>query len=90
MQRYELDEYVQEPVEDYSVCANCVASWHARLAADGHVESLFVDLHNSWFLDSSSWSGPPDVPGRILRALQTNERGRVGNNPTEGNGRNTP
>ena len=76
MLRYEMDECVQEHVADDAVNVNCVASWHARADAQGRVESLFVDLHNSWRFDSRHWNGHADAPGRLLRALQRNERGR--------------
>ena len=77
MPRYELDDYVQEHVADNVINANCAASWRARVDAKGRVQNLLVDLHNSWYFDSRDWNGPEDVPGRILRALQTNERGRI-------------
>jgi hypothetical protein len=78
MQRYEMDEYVQEHADDDSVSANCVASWRANMDAEGQVLSLLVDHHNSWYFDSRKWNGSPDVPGRLLRELQRSERGRVG------------
>jgi hypothetical protein len=81
MPRYELDEYVQEHVADDDANVSCVASWRARVDAEGRVESLLVDLHNSWQLNSKCWNGAEDVPGRILRALRRNERGRVGTIP---------
>ena len=73
---YELDDYVQEHAAEDAVNANCVVSWHTHADAEGRVESLFVDLHNSWCFDSRHWNGLADVPGRILRALQRNECGR--------------
>ena len=73
MQRYELDDYVQEHVTDDAVNANCVTSWRAD--AEGQVASLLVNLHNSWYFDSRHWDGSEDAPGRLLRALQLNERG---------------
>jgi hypothetical protein len=82
MPRYELDDYVQEHVDDDAVNANCVASWHSHVSAQDRVQGLLVDLHNSWHFDSDLWSGPEDVPGRILLALQKNERGRIGTNRT--------
>ena len=78
MQRYELDDYVQDHVADDAVNANCVVSWRARTDVEGLVGSLSVDLHNSFSFDSRQWSERKDTPGRILRALQRNERGRVG------------
>ena len=78
MPRYELDEYVQEHLADDAVNVNCVASWRARGDAAGSVESLSVDLHNGWHFDSRRWNGRADAPGRILRALKRNERGRTG------------
>jgi len=80
MWRYELDECVQAHVADDTINVNRVASWRTRVDADGHLESLFVDLHNSWQFDSSRWHGPADAPGRLLRALQRNERGRSATN----------
>ena len=47
MPHYEQDDYVQEHVADDAVNVNFVVSWRACAAADGRVESLFVDLHNS-------------------------------------------
>ena len=79
MPRYELDDYVQDHVADDAVNANFVVSWRARTDVEGRVESLSVDLHNSFSFDSRQWSGRKDAPGRILRALQRNERGRAGN-----------
>ena len=79
MLRYELDDYVQDHVADDAVNANFVASWRARTDVEGRVQSLFVDLHNSFSLDSRHWGGRKDGPGRMLRALQRNERGRIGN-----------
>ena len=79
MLRYELDDYVQDHVADDAVNANFVASWRARTDVEGRVASLSVDLHNSFSFDSRQWSGRKDAPGRILRALQRNERGRAGN-----------
>ena len=78
MLRYELDDYVQDHVADDAVNANFVASWRARTDVEGRVESLSVDLHNSFSFDSRKWSGRKDAPGRMLRALQRNERGRIG------------
>jgi hypothetical protein len=69
MPRYVLDDYVQEHPADDAVNANCVASW--RASADA--ANLYVDLHNGWIFDARCWRG--DVPGRILRAPQRNERG---------------
>ena len=57
MPRYELDDYVQEHVADDAVNANCVVSWRAHANAEGRVESLFVDLHNSWYFASRHWNG---------------------------------
>ena len=79
MLRYELDDYVQDHVADDAVNANFVASWRARTDVEGRVESLSVDLHNSFSFDSRKWNGRKDAPGRMLRALQRNERGRVHN-----------
>ena len=62
---------------DDAVNVNCVASWRARADAQGRVESLFVDLHNSWRFDSNKWNGQADALGRLLQALQRNERGRL-------------
>jgi hypothetical protein len=81
MLRYELDDYAQDHVADDAVNANCVVSWRARVDAGGRVQSLFVDLHNSWHFDSLNWNGPGDVAGRVLLALQRSERGRIGNDP---------
>jgi hypothetical protein len=52
MPRYELDDYVQDHVADDAVNANFVASWRARTDVEGRVESLSVDLHNSFSFDS--------------------------------------
>ena len=79
MLRYALDDYVQDHVADDAVNANFVASWRARTDVEGRVESLSVDLHNSFSFDSRQWSGRMNPPGRILRALQRNERGRISN-----------
>jgi hypothetical protein len=78
MPRYELDDYVQDHVADDAVNANFVVSGRTRTAVEGRVESLFVDLHNSFSFDSRHWCGRRDAPGRMLRALQRNGRGRVG------------
>ena len=78
MLRYELDDYVQDHVADDAVNANFVASWRARTDVEGRVESLSVDLHNSFSFDSRKWSGGKDAPRRMLLALQRNERGRIG------------
>ena len=78
MLRYALDDYVQDHVADDAVNANFVASWRARTDVEGRVESLSVDLHNSFSFDSRHWCGGKDAPGRMLRALQRNERGRIG------------
>ena len=69
MPRYELDDYVQEHVADDAVNANCVVSWRARTDVEGRVESLSVDLHNSFSFDSRQWSGrlPSSGGGVILR-----------------------
>ena len=66
MPRYELDDYVQDHVADDAVNANFVASWRARTDVEGRVESLSVDLHNSFSFDSRKWSGGKDAPGRML------------------------
>jgi hypothetical protein len=79
MLRYEPDDYVQDHVADDAVNANFAASWRARTDVEGRVESLFVDLHNSFSFDLRKWSGGKDAPGRMLRALHRNERGRAGN-----------
>lgn len=78
MPRYEMDEYVQEHLADDAVNVNCVASWRGRANAEGRVDSLYVNLHNSWHFDSRCWNGRADAPARILIALQRNERGRGG------------
>ena len=65
MLRYELDDYVQDHVADDAVNANFVASWRARTDVEGRVESLSVDLHNSFSFDSRKWSGRKDAPGRM-------------------------
>jgi hypothetical protein len=83
MPHYELDEYVQEHQADDAVNANCVASWRTRADAEGRVVSLFADLHNSWCFDSRCWNGRADTPGRLLRALRRNERGRSHLSPEE-------
>ena len=75
MPRYELDDYVQEHVADDAVNANCVVSWRARTDVEGRVESLSVDLHNSFSFDSRHGCGRKDAPGRMLRALQRNGAG---------------
>jgi hypothetical protein len=80
MPRYELDEYVQDHLADDAVNANFVVSWRARTDVEGRVESLFVDLHNSFSFDSRHWRGRADGPDRLLRALKRSERGRIGNN----------
>ena len=76
MPHYELDDYVQKHLADDAINAHCVASWRAREDAAGSVESLSVDLHNGWHFDSRRWNGHVGAPERLLRALQTNERGR--------------
>jgi len=76
MPHYELDDYVQEHVPDDAVSTNCAASWRACADAEGRLASLFVNLHNSWYFDSRHWNGHADGPGRLLRVLQRNERGR--------------
>ena len=63
MPHYEQDDYVQEHVAADAVNVNFVVSWRACAAADGRVESLFVDLHNSWYFDSRRWNGRSGCPG---------------------------
>jgi hypothetical protein len=78
MPRYELDEYVQEHLAEDGANVNCVASWHGRADAAGHVESLYIDFHNSWYFDSRCWKGRTDAPARLLTMLQRNECGTCG------------
>jgi hypothetical protein len=40
---------------------------------------LVVDLHNGRHFDPRRWARDADVPTLILRALQLNEHGRIGN-----------
>ena len=75
---YEMEKYAQEHLADDAVNVNCVASWRARADGEGRVESLFVDLHDSWSFDSRRWNGRADAPGRMLGTLFRNERGRCG------------
>jgi hypothetical protein len=78
MPRYEMDEYVQGYLADDAVNVNCVASWRGRADAAGHLESLYIDFHNSWYFDSRCWDGRTDAPARLLTMLQRNERGSCG------------